>query len=120
MLRRSYSGKFVKFSIGGDVNLADIADFLREMTKEIMSGSRAFLLDISSAEHIQRHAFDSLINIKNKLRAGGVRLVIVCDRQALLDILNVERIPEHFEVLRDPSSLTQDYVCVNGVRGYRN
>jgi anti-anti-sigma regulatory factor len=65
MLSKMYSEGLVWFSIRGDVNLVDIADFLREMQREIATGSRGFILDLSNADHIQRHAFDSLINRTN-------------------------------------------------------
>ncbi len=120
MLKKNLFSGVVSFSIVGEVNLTDIADFLREMTGEIVMGRKAFMLDISNAEHIHRHAFDSLINIKNRLKANGVRLVIVCSKQALIDILNVERVPEHFEVLRDSSSLKQNLANAFSVQSYRN
>lgn len=120
MLGKNYSDGIVFFSLKGDVGLTDIADFLREMSREIANGSRTFVLDLSGGEHIQRHAFDSLINIKNKLRSNGVRLVIVCTKKMLMDILNVERVPEHFEVISDTSILKNRYSMVGSYSGYRN
>ncbi len=109
MLKKNYLRNLVWFSLGGDVGLTDIADFLREMSNEIIGGQRLFVLDLSTGEHIKRHAFDSLINIKNKLKKNGVRLIIVCTKQMLIDILNVERVPEHFEVISDTSILKSQY-----------
>ncbi len=119
MLRKDYSEGIVRFSLDGDVGLTDIADFMREMSKEIMTGNRLFVLDLSAGEHIKRHAFDSLINIKNKLRKSGVRLIIVCTKQMLIDILNVERVPEHFEVVSDTRLLQSQYSLAKST-AYRN
>lgn len=120
MLKKSLSGEFVWFSLDGIIGLTDIADFLREMSKEITYGNKNFVLDISSGEYIQRHAFDSLINIKNKLKKSGVRLVIFCSKQMLIDILNVERIPEHFDVVNDNSVVKNQYSIAVSKPSYRN
>ncbi len=119
-MRKTFSEGLVWFSLNGPVGLTDIADFLREMSKEINCGNRIFVLDISGGEHIQRHAFDSLINIKNKLRKSGVRLIILCSKKTLIDILNVERVPEHFEVINDISVLKSQYTFANSFSSYRN
>ncbi|MCX7957788.1 MAG: STAS domain-containing protein [Deltaproteobacteria bacterium] len=120
MLRKTFSEGLVWFSLNGSVGLTDIADFLREMSKEIHYGNRVFVLDISGGEHIQRHAFDSLINIKNKLKKDGVRLIILCAKKTLIDILNVERVPEHFEVISDTAVLKNQYSYANSYSSYRN
>jgi|GEM_PF-2418625 len=120
MLTKNYSEGLVWFSLRGDINLVDVADFLREMQKEVATGSKGFILDLSDAEHIHRHAFDSLINIKNKLRANGVRLVILCTKKMLIDILSVERVPEHFEVTNDPSKVRVGLSYSKSLSSYRN
>ncbi|MGC8927337.1 MAG: STAS domain-containing protein [Myxococcota bacterium] len=120
MLGKNYSNGIVWFSLKGDVGLTDVADFLREMRREVATGSKMFVLDLSNSEHIQRHAFDSLINTKNKLRSDGIRLIIVCTKKILMDILNVERVPEHFEVISDTSVLNNIYSVQVSYSGYRN
>lgn len=120
MLKKTYQEGLVWFSLNGAVGLTDIADFLREMSKEINYGNKVIVLDISNSDHIQRHSFDSLINIKNKLKQSGVRLIIVCSKQLLINILKVERIPEHFEVVNDTALIKSQYAFANSYSVYKN
>ncbi|MCX7944033.1 MAG: STAS domain-containing protein [Deltaproteobacteria bacterium] len=120
MLKKNMYEGLVWFSLSGEVGLTDVAGFLREMSKEITNGNKIFVLDISDGEHIRRHSFDALINIKEKLRKSGVRLIIVCCKKILIDILNVERVTEHFEVVSDSSLVKNQFSFSQNCFSYRN
>lgn len=120
MLKKKSTNGLIWFKLDGDIGLTEVADFIREMTKEIQYGNKVYILDISESEHIQRHAFDSLINIKNKLKLSGVRLIILCTKKLLMDILKVERVPEHFEVLNNVSLVDSYFSFSNSKQVFKN